>query len=772
MKMMIHNTAEAQKHRYSPEEAKALGKYFRDTLGGVLCAARAKQPWSTRPKEDMDARGAVPWTEHAERGWLKEGIKALEEGDPACEPYLVPGSVHGPVAGLYLACLDLDKEEHFEPARETLCKLPYLLLQPKPGNPKRAHLWTATTRKMKNGKLYANGLHVGDIRCRTEDDKSGVGVRLYAGEGLALMQALQATEGSPWPHVPAAKFDLLVTKPKPEQAPRQPYTAASLVKKLSIQVSGNRYYSMRDGVAALVGYKRWNAGAEEAVKAAYVEICRGDYEETTCRQLVDKAAQGALANYESGKWEWPSLKERTPKKAPKKNFAAAVEQMGGSETLREALAKKGCMLRFNLRSLQREVKIRDSAWQGLEERREAHMRVLINGVEWEDTVWRTLLNNTFYHVEVDPFRKWLDGLPPWDKTPRVDSWCAKAWTVARGYEELARWASRHIFLGSVKRTLEPGSKLDATPVLVGDQGLGKSLHLEEVFPDDMREFFGDTLDLSGRPKEMLEAVLGKVLVEIGEMNGLAQGKIEVIKGFMTRRVDNGVRLAYRRDVEQAKRRCVFCGTANNDGRGILPNDASGNRRWVPVSVVARGEHPAVLMLDREQFWAEAVERVKHGEDPAFPQELEGQHREYAEEARRRDPLEDAVNRVADQVRRRMAADKLLKGVPILQLMGEIGMTGTEVATRGEKHGDQQPSEEKQPRRRPEEMPQAEMQRLATALRNCGWTKRRSRMYGEKTVLWVPPALEGAAGAEEGEEPEKALARPAQVQARPDLKVVH
>ena len=67
-------------------------------------------------------------------------------------------------------------------------------------------------------------------------------------------------------------------------------------------------------------------------------------------------------------------------------------------------------------------------------------------------------------------------------------------------------------------------------------------------------------------------------------------------------------MVYRRNTEPLPRRCIIVGTTNIDQ--ALPNDPSGNRRFVPVAVWAgkRGHAGVRAYLDehREQLWAEAL----------------------------------------------------------------------------------------------------------------------------------------------------------------------
>ena len=96
-------------------------------------------------------------------------------------------------------------------------------------------------------------------------------------------------------------------------------------------------------------------------------------------------------------------------------------------------------------------------------------------------------------------------------------------------------------------------------------------------------WFSDGLSFHDDQKAKAEALQGMVLVEASEMTGSTKAEVETIKRFLSRTNDS-IRLTYRRDPSPLLRRCMIVGTTN-DPR-CLPNDASGNRRFLPVPCTA------------------------------------------------------------------------------------------------------------------------------------------------------------------------------------------
>ena len=246
---------------------------------------------------------------------------------------------------------------------------------------------------------------------------------------------------------------------------------------------------------------------------------------------------------------------------------------------------------------------------------------------------------------VDPFKEWLDRLPAWDGEKRLDWWISGCFQIGDIDPKLLRWASYSVLMGAVARTYTPGEKHDEMVILVGPQGLGKSTVWSWLLPSsDRRAWFSDALKFHADVKAQVEVLQGRVIVEAAEMSGSTRAEIESIKAFLSRQDDGAVRLTYRRDPIDLPRRCVIVGSTN-DPR-CLPNDPSGNRRFVPVPVSAGNPRAIRTFIDqwRDQLWTEAVHRVRVNKEQAWlPDDLKEQQMAQNERYRATDEIaEDAV----------------------------------------------------------------------------------------------------------------------------------
>ena len=180
--------------------------------------------------------------------------------------------------------------------------------------------------------------------------------------------------------------------------------------------------------------------------------------------------------------------------------------------------------------------------------------------------------------------------------------------------EVARWISRYLFVAPLQRAHKPGSDLRQVPVLIGPQEGGKS-SLVEWLACNNKDWFTDGVALDQERKKNDESTAGKVFVEIAEMTGWSKADIERMKVWLTTHQDGVSRAAYGEFVEPYLRRWVAVGTANDTGTGVLPNDPSGNTRFVAFRVGEARNQPHTLGSKlRDECFAEAYERYRAGED--------------------------------------------------------------------------------------------------------------------------------------------------------------
>ena len=231
-------------------------------------------------------------------------------------------------------------------------------------------------------------------------------------------------------------------------------------------------------------------------------------------------------------------------------------------------------------------------------------------------------------------------MPEWDGTRRLAKLLPDCLGALDG--PLTRWAGTYLTLGAVQRTYDPGCLLREIPIIIGPQRAGKSQLLSNMLPPEHPDWFSDSVCVSDPTQKRVEGMLGRVIVELSELTGFRRAELESLKAFISRRDDGATRLAYRRDPETALRRCILVGTSNDVE--CLPNDPSGNTRYVPIQCGEGSHVEPYLDARRVQLWAEGLALYHKGERANLPRSLMALQTEHGERHRRKDAIiEDAVS---------------------------------------------------------------------------------------------------------------------------------
>ena len=255
-------------------------------------------------------------------------------------------------------------------------------------------------------------------------------------------------------------------------------------------------------------------------------------------------------------------------------------------------------------------------------------------VDFSDRVLMSAFNTVTTGRGFHPVREFIAGLPEWDEVPRVDDLFIRI--LGAPDTEYVRQVTRKTLVGCVQRALEPGCKFDTVLVLDGKPGIGKSTLLRMLGG----KWFSDSLSLTDtRDKTAVEKLQGVWIMEIGEMQGTRKADVDILKGFISRQVDE-YRPAYGRDLEHRPRMTVIFGTTNSD-TGFL-RDVTGNRRFWPVPVEG-GEGPWGMTEDEVlQIWAEAMARLAEGETTYLDPEMEKEAEKMQQAALEYDDREGLV----------------------------------------------------------------------------------------------------------------------------------
>jgi hypothetical protein len=221
--------------------------------------------------------------------------------------------------------------------------------------------------------------------------------------------------------------------------------------------------------------------------------------------------------------------------------------------------------------------------------------------------------------EYDPIVGYLQAAK-WDGRARLDSWLDAFVAQPTSY---TRAVGRYLILAAVARTVAPGCHLGYTPVLIGDEGTGKSGMLNALCAGLDGTRFGQRSRFAGQPtngmegKDLILARHKALIYEDAEAVNHSQREAEQSRADLSAETDL-VRPPYAARALLIPRRFVTVITTNHKQ---IHGDREG-RRYAPVHLkrylLANG-NPDIKRRSREvgsmleqlhseatQIWAEAV----------------------------------------------------------------------------------------------------------------------------------------------------------------------
>ena len=234
-----------------------------------------------------------------------------------------------------------------------------------------------------------------------------------------------------------------------------------------------------------------------------------------------------------------------------------------------------------------------------------------------------------------PITRYLDGCaahakphPDWDRIGEV---------FLGNHQPLATLAMQRMMIGAVARAYKPGVSMSWLPILVGAQGVGKSMFARNLVPESLFAEISTPLETLMKEQYRLHVAW---LLELPEIdNFFSSRNIENFKNLITTRCDE-VRRPYASLPERLPRRFVMIGTTN---RNQFLVDSTGNRRFVPLEIASGFQIPwKQLIEERDSLWAAAVEAYRSGVGYEFNSGEIAAIAEYIQEFGDPDPWVDKI----------------------------------------------------------------------------------------------------------------------------------
>ena len=234
-----------------------------------------------------------------------------------------------------------------------------------------------------------------------------------------------------------------------------------------------------------------------------------------------------------------------------------------------------------------------------------------------------------------PIRRYLDHCAAHAK-PHAD-WERIGEIFLGNKHSIATLAMQRMMIGAVARAYNPGCSMSWLPILVGAQGVGKSMFSRNLVPDLLFSEITTPLDTLMKEQYRLHVAWLLELPEIDNYFNIRN--IENFKNLVTSRVDE-VRYPYASLPSKLPRRFVMIGTTN---RNQFLVDSTGNRRFVPLEIGGAFQIPwKKLAEERDSLWAAAVAAYRSGEGYEFNSGEIAAISEYIQEFGDPDPWMDKV----------------------------------------------------------------------------------------------------------------------------------
>lgn len=308
---------------------------------------------------------------------------------------------------------------------------------------------------------------------------------------------------------------------------------------------------------------------------------------------------------------------------------------------------------------------------------------------------------------VNPLKDYLDGLA-WDGIPRLKELLITS--VGAPDTRLNRTVGTKFAISAVARALQPGCKVDTMMIFSGGQGTFKSTWFRDLFGE---QFFTDTR-FNLEDKDALMGLQGVWGWEIAELSSITGKSAEKVKAHLSSQVDR-FRRPYGKIHETVPRSTVFVGTTNQ--QHFLADETGSRRFWV----VRIGRIDLDwLRENRDQIWAEAVDRFLQGETWWLdPEEEDLMIESRSEHEVEDDPWVETFLEYACKYVRTPGAN--LRGATISEMLQAMNISKAS--------GD------------PFKVTRAHTMKASDTLKAAGWSKTRCRIDGDRRWRWLPPGVE-------------------------------
>ena len=244
--------------------------------------------------------------------------------------------------------------------------------------------------------------------------------------------------------------------------------------------------------------------------------------------------------------------------------------------------------------------------------------------------------------DYNPISDYLAALPRWDGRDRLTAFAARVPTSAPLWTEMFAVWMRSMVVHWMGLDRQHGNSL--VPLLIGEQGCGKSSFTKIILPEPLRPYYNDRIDFRN-DNTLMQGLSAFALINIDEFDRYSDSRQPLMKYIISKGEVTAMK-AYRSTFSTERRYASFIATTNC--RHPL-TDPTGSRRFVCAEVMGRIDFTSPV--DYAQLYAQLVYEIRNGAprylDEAATQRLMAANRPYVRLTDLDDILQTMFRRPSD-----------------------------------------------------------------------------------------------------------------------------
>ena len=225
--------------------------------------------------------------------------------------------------------------------------------------------------------------------------------------------------------------------------------------------------------------------------------------------------------------------------------------------------------------------------------------------------------------DYNPISDYLAALPRWDGRDRLTAFAARVPTSTPLWTEMFAVWMRSMIAHWMGLDRQHGNSL--VPLLIGEQGCGKSSFTKIILPEPLRPYYNDRIDFRN-DNTLMQGLSAFALINIDEFDRYSDSRQPLMKYIISKGEVTAMK-AYRSTFSTERRYASFIATTNC--RHPL-TDPTGSRRFVCAEVTGRIDFTSPV--DYAQLYAQLVYEIRNGAprylDEAATQRLMAANRPY------------------------------------------------------------------------------------------------------------------------------------------------